>query len=73
MKSPISGLARFFDAAAKDLETNWKTKVGELKWEKTEEAKEEAPKVEEKKEEVKAEKALKTEEVKEEAKAEETK
>jgi hypothetical protein len=31
MQSPIAGLARFFDAAAKDLETNGKSKVGELK------------------------------------------
>jgi hypothetical protein len=27
MKSPISKLARFFDAAAKDIESNGKTKV----------------------------------------------
>jgi ribosomal protein L10 len=27
MKSPISALARFFDSAAKDLESNGKTKV----------------------------------------------
>jgi large subunit ribosomal protein L10 len=39
MQSPIAGLARFFDAAAKDLEANGKSKVGELKWSK--EAKEE--------------------------------
>jgi ribosomal protein L10 len=31
MQSPIAGLARFFDAAAKDLEANGKSKVGELK------------------------------------------
>jgi hypothetical protein len=30
MKSPISGMARFFDAAAKEIETQGKTKVGEL-------------------------------------------
>lgn len=42
MKSPISGLARFFDAAAKDLESQGKTTVSELKAEKTE-----APKAEE--------------------------
>jgi ribosomal protein L10 len=30
MKSPISSLARFFDAAAKDIEAKGKTKVGEL-------------------------------------------
>lgn len=76
MKSPISGLARFFDAASKDLESNGKAKVGELEGEKTEEApkaeekKEEAPKVEEKKEEVK-EDAPKTEEKVEETKTEE--
>jgi len=58
MQSPLSGLARFFDAAAKELEEKGKSKVGELEWEKTEEnveeAKtEEAPK-EEKTEETKA-------------------
>lgn len=36
MKSPISGLARFFDAAAKELETQWKAKVNELKVAKVE-------------------------------------
>ena len=30
MMSPLSGLARFFDAAKKDLETNNLTKVGDL-------------------------------------------
>lgn len=30
MKSPISKLARFVDAAAKEVEAQWKTKVGEL-------------------------------------------
>jgi hypothetical protein len=35
-------MARFFDAAAKEIETQGKTKVGELEWEKTEEVKEEA-------------------------------
>ncbi len=69
MKSPISGLARFFDAASKDLETKGQTKVSELigATEKTEapaETKEEAPK-----EEVKTE-APKTEEKVEEAKVE---
>jgi large subunit ribosomal protein L10 len=49
MQSPIAGLARFFDAAAKDLESKGKSKVGELKGEKTVEA----PKAEVK-EEVKA-------------------
>jgi len=45
MQSPLSSLARFFDAAAKDLEEQWKTKVNELEWKKeeteTEEVKEE--------------------------------
>ena len=45
MKSPISSLARFFDAAAKDIESNGKTKVWELEWKKEEVA--EAPKAEE--------------------------
>ena len=36
MKSPISGMARFFDAAAKELESNGKEKVGELEWKKEE-------------------------------------
>ncbi len=69
MKSPISGLARFFDAAAKELESTGKETVGQLEWEKTEETKEEAPAKEEapKAEEVKEEK---TEEAKEETKAE---
>jgi len=38
MKSPISGMARFFDSAAKEIEAQGKTKVGELEWEKKEEA-----------------------------------
>lgn len=44
MKSPISSLARFFDAASKELEAKWKTLVWELQW-----------KVETPKEEVKTE------------------
>lgn len=60
MKSPISGLARFFDAAAKELTSAGKDKVSELEGGKTEE-----PKVEEKKEETKTEETPK-EEVKEE-------
>ncbi len=36
MKSPISGMARFFDAAAKELETTGKTKVRELEGKKEE-------------------------------------
>lgn len=53
MKSPISGLARFFDAAGKELESQGKSTVGELEGKKSEtpaqevEAKEEAPKAEE--------------------------
>ena len=38
MKSPISKLARFFDAAAKDVEAQGKTKVGELEAKKEEAA-----------------------------------
>jgi len=41
MQSPLSSLARFFDAASKDLEEKGKTKVWELEWEKKEETKEE--------------------------------
>jgi len=43
LMSPLSGMARFLDAAAKEIETQGKTKVGELEWEKKEEVKEEAP------------------------------
>ncbi len=66
LQSPLSGLARFLDAASKELETTGKTKAGELKWEKkeevkveekveikTKEVKKEEPKIEESKEEVK--------------------
>lgn len=68
MKSPISGLARFFDAAKTQLEEQGKEKVGELEWETKEEAAktEDAP-VQEKKEEAPAEEkveAPKEEEVK---------
>ena len=56
MMSPVSGLARFFDAASKDLETKGKTKVWELEW-SSEETKTEAPK-EEVKEEPKKEEAV---------------
>jgi len=41
MQSPLSSLARFFDAAAKELEEKGKSKVGELEGEKKEEASEE--------------------------------
>ena len=37
MQSPLSSLARFFDAAAKELDEKGKSKVGELEWEKKEE------------------------------------
>jgi len=30
MMSPLSGMARFFDAAAKEVEAQWKEKVGQL-------------------------------------------
>ncbi len=80
MQSPLSGLARWFDAAAKEVESTGKTKVSELDGEAAPaEAKEEAPKVEEKKEEaapaeeVKTEEAPKTEEKAPEAHAEEKK
>lgn len=36
MMSPLSGMARFFDAAAKELETQGKEKVGKLEWKKEE-------------------------------------
>lgn len=58
MQSPLSGLARFFDAAAKEVEAKGVDTVGKLEGAEapTEEAptKEEAPKVEEKKEEAPA-------------------
>jgi len=41
LMSPLSGMARFFDAAAKEVETQGKTKVGELEVSKTEEKSEE--------------------------------
>jgi len=63
MQSPLAGLARWFDAAAKDVESQGKTKVGELEGKK-EEALVETPKVEEKKEEAVVE--TPTEEVKKE-------
>jgi len=63
MQSPLAGLARWFDAAAKDIESQGKTKVGELEGKK-EEALVETPKVEEKKEEAVVE--TPTEEVKKE-------
>ena len=61
MQSPLSGLARFFDAAAKDLEEKGKSKVGELEGEKTEDT----AKAEEKTEEAKTEEAPKEEKTEE--------
>jgi large subunit ribosomal protein L10 len=42
MMSPVSGMARFFDAAAKEVETQGKEKVGELEAKKEEATTEEA-------------------------------
>ncbi len=42
MMSPLSGMARFLDAAAKEVETQGKTKVGQLEGKKAETPKEEA-------------------------------
>jgi ribosomal protein L10 len=42
MMSPLSGMARFMDAAAKEIEEQGKTKVGELEAKK-DETSEEAP------------------------------
>ena len=69
MQSPLSGLARFFDAAAKELEEKGVDTVGKLEW-----AKEEAPAEEKVEEAPKAEVTTepKTEEVPE-VKAEEAK
>lgn len=74
MQSPLSGLARFFDAAAKELQEKSVDVVGKLEWEaKTEQApvaentKEEAPKVEEAVSEEKAPEVPAAEEKKEEA------
>jgi large subunit ribosomal protein L10 len=84
MKSPVSALARFLDAAKIELETQGKESVGQLESDapaadapKAEEKKEEAPAEEEKKEEVKTEEAAPVEEApapeaKEEDKKEET-
>ena len=72
MQSPLSGLARWFDAAAKEMEAKGVDTVGKLEagTPATEVPKaEETPKVEEKKEEVKEE--PKTEEAKPEDKVEE--
>ena len=80
MQSPLSSLARFFDAASKDLEEKWKSKVWELEWEskneeKTEEKKEEVKKEEPKKDEAKEEKkeTKQEKEIKEETKKTEEK
>jgi len=54
MQSPLSGLARFFDAAAKEVEAKGVDSVGKLEWAAPAE---EAPKAEEKKEETPKEEA----------------
>lgn len=54
MQSPLSGLARWFDAAAKELEEKGKENVGQLDAPVKEAAPEEAPKAEEAKEEAPA-------------------
>lgn len=41
MMSPLSGMARFFDAAAKEIETQWKETVGQLEVKKEETTSEE--------------------------------
>lgn len=67
MQSPLSGLARFFDAASKELEEKGVDVVGKLEGEKKEEATEEtAPEAEA----PKAEEAAPTEEAKTEEKKE---
>ena len=71
MQSPISGLARFFDAAAKDLEEKGVDSVGKLEGEKKEETVE-TPKEEEKKEDTPKTEEAPAEEKKEEEKKEET-
>jgi len=50
LQSPLSSLARFLDAASKELESTGKSKVWELEWEKKEEIKEEEAKEEAKSE-----------------------
>ena len=47
MQSPISALARFFDAASKDLEEKGKSKVWELEWKKENNGSNEETKIEE--------------------------
>lgn len=64
MQSPLSALARFLDAAAKEVESSGKSKVGELEGKKTEEVATEV--VEAKAEETPTE--VQTEEIPEEAK-----
>ena len=53
LMSPLSGMARLLDAVSKEVETQGKSKAGEL--EANAPAKEETPKTEEKVEEVKIE------------------
>lgn len=79
MQSPLSGLARFFDAAAKELEEKGKEKIWELEWEKKQEAasteeaatEEAAPVKAEAPKEEKAEEIVSAEEVSSEEKKEE--
>lgn len=69
LQAPLSSLARFFDAASKDIEAKGKTTVSELKW-----AEVKVPEVKVEVEVVKEEKAaeeVKVEEVIEETKTEE--
>lgn len=49
LQAPLSSLARFFDAASKDIEAKGKTKVSELKWTQIIEPKVEEIKVKEEK------------------------
>ena len=71
LQSPLSGMARWFDAAAKDLEEQGKSKVSQLESDTS--TKEETPVVKEEKEETKEELAEKTEEKKEDAPVKEEK
>ena len=62
MMSPLSGLARFFDAAKKDLEAKSLTKVGDLTVATPPKTEEKAPEAEVPKAEAKTEEAPKAEE-----------
>lgn len=69
LQSPLSGFARFLDAAAKELESTGKENLGQVEAPAKTEEKTEEPKAEEKKEEAPKEEA-KVEEKSEEAKTE---